>query len=76
MSKMQNGSDALFCGHETGGCVGIMSVYNFTIGGKINAETLDDAVDILKLILEDQGIKVNQIGIFGIGEDVTECKKK
>ena len=53
-----------------------MSVYNFTIGGKINAETLDDAVDILKLILEDQGIKINQINLYGLSEEVSECKKK
>ena len=54
----------------------LMSVYNFTIGGKINAETLDDAVDILKLILEDQGIKINQINLYGLSEEVSECKKK
>jgi len=50
--------------------------YRFTIGGKINMETLDDAIDILKLILEDQGIVVDQISIFGLEGELTECKKK
>jgi len=50
--------------------------YRFTLGGKINCETLDDAVDILKLILEDQGITVDQISIFGINESLSVCKKR
>lgn len=50
--------------------------YRFTLGGKINTETLDDAVDILKSISEDNGIVVDQISIFGIDGVLTECKKK
>lgn len=55
-------------------------IYNFTIGGNINAETLDDAIDIIKLMLDDNGIKINRINIYNLslpfGEEVTECKKK
>ena len=46
--------------------------YRFTIGGKINTETLDDAIDVLKIILEDQGITVDQISIFGLDGELTE----
>lgn len=54
-----------------------MSIYNFDIGGKLNAETLDDAIDILKLVLEDQGIIIHRISIFGLDEIGSEkCKKK
>ena len=50
--------------------------YRFIIGGKINTETLDDAIDILKLILEYQGITVDQISIYGLDGELIECKKK
>ena len=54
-----------------------MNNYTFSVGGRINAETLDDAVDILNLILEMEGIKVNSINISGLEESVSEiCKKK
>lgn len=51
-------------------------IYHFDIGGKINCETLNDAVDIIKLILEDQGITVDRISILGVNESLSVCKKK
>lgn len=56
-----------------------MSKYSFDIHGNINVETIDDAVDILRLILEDNNITVNRITIDGshicVGEGLV-CKKK
>ena len=56
-----------------------MSKYRFDISGNINVETIDDAVDILRLILEDNNITVTRITIDGAGIYVGEglvCKKK
>ena len=57
----------------------MMSNYRFDISGNINVETVDDAVDILRLILEDNNITVTRITIDGSGIYVGEslvCKKK
>jgi len=54
-----------------------VTIYHFRIGGKINAKSLDEAVDILKLLLEEQGITIQDISIFGLDGDVSEiCRKK
>jgi len=37
--------------------------YIFNIGGKINAETLDDAIDILTLLLEDKSITITRLDV-------------
>lgn len=50
--------------------------YDFQIDGRINVETSDEAVDVIQLILEDNGIVVNKIVIMGKGGVLTTCKKK
>ena len=47
----------------------------FEIGGHIDVETLDDAMDILVLILEDNNVRINNISLYSGSETLT-CKKK
>jgi len=46
------------------------------MGGRINAESLDDAVGIITLIATDNSIKITKISIAGIKGEVSVCKKK
>ena len=41
--------------------------YKFTIRGKIYSETKDDAMDIIRLTLEDIGVRVDKILLDGDG---------
>jgi len=38
---------------------------NFEIKGSINAETLDDAHDIISLSLEDNGVTIERLDLDG-----------
>ena len=42
--------------------------YKISIGGTINAETLDDAIDIIKLTLDEINIEIDNLTIYGYGE--------
>ena len=44
-----------------------MPNYKFTIRGKIYSETKDDAMDIIRLTLEDIGVRVDKILLDGDG---------
>ena len=51
--------------------------YKFEVIGCINAVSSDDAMDIVKMILEDHHIIVNKVNVFGgRGESVSLCKQK
>ena len=46
--------------------------YKISIGGTINAETLDDAIDIIKLTLDEINIEIDNLTIYGYGELASE----
>lgn len=51
-------------------------IYRFLITGKINTETMDEAVDILKIILGDNDVDVNRVEIYGKKEQMIDIDKE
>jgi len=50
--------------------------YNFDISGKINTETIEEAIDKITLILEDNNISINRIQLYSGTEEILSMKKK
>ena len=49
-----------------------MTLYNFEIYGHINGNEIDDAMDIIKMVLEDNDIHIDKITMNGNGIMVSE----
>lgn len=48
-----------------------MPFFSFTVKGNINAESLKEAIDILEMLMDEQGIKKIKINISDDMETVT-----
>jgi len=61
MSKMQNGSDALLCGHETRGCVGIIQQTSLEAYKAIIPTLGERQLEVFNVILEHPGFSNKDI---------------
>lgn len=49
-----------------------MTVYSLNLKVSMNTETITDAMDIITMLLEDQGIKIKNIQINGNDESLSQ----